>query len=962
MAQTLKLCPREELLPLLKPSLCSALLSNPSPEGPEALKLHLKVLHRVAIACLPLRVASWKYQRAHRLLLGIGLQRTNQPQQPLHEEELSEQAYDVLEPTIGRLLAGVTCSHSSVRYTSAKCLAELAARLPLALAEELVQAVVSGLCDAASAAASVWHGTLLALAELTRRGLLLPCFLETVHPLLVQGLVFEHSSGLKRSGPNVRDAACYLTWCFARIYAPELMGPYLGATEAALLLTALFDRELNCRRAAAAAFQEVVGRLIDHSHRDKHSCIDAVQRINFYTVGNRRHTFCDTAPSLCSSYPRYYRPFLGHLLSRQSGHWDPLIRALSAESLAELFRLLLSSAPGGCSNDTYSAIPLIPLVHDTLATLIRNCASSDFNHLHGSVLALARVLATVARCFPDAPVHSDIKLADSPLFPEDLATQITSIVCTVEKDRLWVGSKGKIVRYATCELVGSISALRLPLRASPSTAPPAGKRACPPSKPWTRIYLDFIQDSLKHPDEQVELSAALAMRLFSKAYMRVKMRTADAINLVRQYHQLITTTQNVAAKRGYVLGLGSLDLDVLTRRMDDLESTYQLLQILSSRRSRPSQSFPSLDGSTTDPDTRKNAIVSLHHLSVELVASPVPAFPLPERLAQTIDVFLDQLDDFTVDNRGDVGSWSRSASIEGLLSLKSSLTDSQAESFVQSLFVLLAERLQKIREQAAAALGSLLTFLASHRPGPAPAPWLPDELLAIWQRADWTDSSQVFSLLSADVWKLGRFSGSILRGLVITARGSSKSLAQQAQRALGHIVASLSGDDAQVGVFVGHLIAAVEHVVVNHQASKLLPLLKTLDFFFVQHAQFFESLCRERPDLSGALFRNLERVLAESRDVRIMCMCIELMCRLIRSCRPPVQSAALNLVSRQLLHSYPRIRKHSAEMIYTTLLTCQSLHPPDRILSLLLETPWLSENVSILRNSSIEISEWGRRL
>jgi len=61
-------------------------------------------------------------------------------------------------------------------------------------------------------------------------------------------------------GANVRDSACYITWAFARAYDPEVLSPYVEELSKNLLITCLYDREVNCRRAASAAFQEHVGR------------------------------------------------------------------------------------------------------------------------------------------------------------------------------------------------------------------------------------------------------------------------------------------------------------------------------------------------------------------------------------------------------------------------------------------------------------------------------------------------------------------------------------------------------------------------------------------------------------------------------------------------------------------------------------------------------------------------------
>ena len=84
--------------------------------------------------------------------------------------------------------------------------------------EELLE-----LFDAHCESDTFWHGACLALAELARRGLLLPEHLETVVPLVTRALIFDQRRGAHSVGAHVRDAACYVCWAFARAYAPEVM-------------------------------------------------------------------------------------------------------------------------------------------------------------------------------------------------------------------------------------------------------------------------------------------------------------------------------------------------------------------------------------------------------------------------------------------------------------------------------------------------------------------------------------------------------------------------------------------------------------------------------------------------------------------------------------------------------------------------------------------------------------------
>ena len=104
---------------------------------------------------------------------------------------------------------------------------------------------------------SAWHGGCLAIAELGRRGLLLPQQLPIVVPILLKALVFDKKLGNYSLGRNVRDAACYVCWSLARAFEADVIKPYVNQLAGALLIVTVFDREVNCRRAASAAFQGI---------------------------------------------------------------------------------------------------------------------------------------------------------------------------------------------------------------------------------------------------------------------------------------------------------------------------------------------------------------------------------------------------------------------------------------------------------------------------------------------------------------------------------------------------------------------------------------------------------------------------------------------------------------------------------------------------------------------------------
>lgn len=145
-----------------------------------------------------------------------------------------------------------------VRWSAAKGIGRITARLDISMADDVVNSVID--LFSPNETEDTWHGGCLTLGELSRRGLLLPSRLAEVFPILYKALHFDQNQGNYSVGANVRDSACYITWAFARAYDPEVLSPYVEELSKNLLITCLYDREVNCRRAASAAFQEHVGR------------------------------------------------------------------------------------------------------------------------------------------------------------------------------------------------------------------------------------------------------------------------------------------------------------------------------------------------------------------------------------------------------------------------------------------------------------------------------------------------------------------------------------------------------------------------------------------------------------------------------------------------------------------------------------------------------------------------------
>lgn len=50
-----------------------------------------------------------------------------------------------------------------------------------------------------------------------------------VVPVILRALTYEEKRGACSVGSNVRDAACYVCWAFARAYEPQELKPFVAA-------------------------------------------------------------------------------------------------------------------------------------------------------------------------------------------------------------------------------------------------------------------------------------------------------------------------------------------------------------------------------------------------------------------------------------------------------------------------------------------------------------------------------------------------------------------------------------------------------------------------------------------------------------------------------------------------------------------------------------------------------------
>jgi tubulin-specific chaperone D len=210
LSQIFKKGHRNNLLPFAAQVLEPCLLITEQPNQTLVRKLLVKVCQRIALTFLPPREAAWRYQRGSRSLLqnlqqSIGQLSSTAPVSLQAEEEEDDiEIPEEMEEIVEKLLTSLRDKDTVVRWSAAKGIGRITMRLPQGFGDDVVGAVISIFDD--PEADSAWHGGCLALAELSRRGLLLPSRLDTVVPLVVSAMHFDQIRGQHRFVSSLRDS------------------------------------------------------------------------------------------------------------------------------------------------------------------------------------------------------------------------------------------------------------------------------------------------------------------------------------------------------------------------------------------------------------------------------------------------------------------------------------------------------------------------------------------------------------------------------------------------------------------------------------------------------------------------------------------------------------------------------------------------------------------------------------
>ena len=649
-----------------------------------------KLVQRVGLVLLKPRPQNWRYHLTIKTVLDKSGKEEEENKMISNDQEEDSLDYEldfsILETIIDYLMQKLTDKEYIVRWSAAKGLGRICERLTKTMVEDIFHNLFDLFKEEENEFA--WHGACLCIAELCKRGMILPERLAELIPFLEKALIYETSKGSFCTGSNVRDSACYIVWALARAYTTDIMKKYVDRLASTLILTILFDKEVNCRRAASAAFQENVGRQGNFPHG-----IEILTEADYFTLGLRTNCYLNISIFI-SQYDTYFKSIVDYLSFNRLFHIERAIRELAAEALALL-------------------VPFKPeyFVEEILPKLIKNSQSLNIHCRHGCLIGIGYILlglngkwdfyhkaritrkkmmtglsAKEKKIMEDSEnrkkfdeKYDAIKYIDHInllLSNKELTSNIIGIIKKLDEAKLYRGKGNELMREGVNSFISLISEVKLPLQSEDFI-----------------FYHEILIDNIRQIKVQIQSVACETLRILNAAYGET-FKEDENVNqkLEKIFKEMLTQSvndDNIYVTNGYTSAIVNFSNTFIIKHYNELlDSLIKNTKIKTTN--------------NNDPLTRKSAIESIGFITVKYITEK------QEDIDKKIEAILEGFEDYEMDPRiGDVGSNVRMACIKTIIEIMLALYRENNELNKKTFEKYIVLSLKKVFKQLAEKMASV---------------------------------------------------------------------------------------------------------------------------------------------------------------------------------------------------------------------------------------------------------------
>jgi hypothetical protein len=877
-----------------------ALVANET--ATDSQRLLLKVIQRATLALMPLASAGADSGiRVRRLFASAPSdERTESSGSSVTvvEAELPAQ----LEAVLDILIRNVASQTGSARWMAAKGIARLCARLPTQLVVEVSEAALFGGGDGDGDRPAALHGACLLLAELLRRGVLPAQLRErALREIAARGVLCDQRRAAASVGSAARDAAAYAMWAAARAIPPSTMTPLLvNIIAPSMAVMAVCDREVNCRRAAAAALQENIGR---HGGGGSFpNGIAIVTLLDFYTVGNAASCARSLLPQMAVLAPSLFDALLAHLVERMSRHWHVEQRTLCADAIGLMAQLRPDAVIA-------SAAPVL---------VERARKAADFVDRHGALLALACICSAIAGDGEALPNSA----SSAPASSEKASTLLTlceALPCECAQPAAMRAPGAPLVVGAAARLAGAVAALD---RCGATRLLAETRRT---------ELVSVARVALSSNDADCRNAGAAAVENFVALAS-----DAEGMRIAQSFvEQLEDERTLMDAQCGACIVLAALPASCFA----DVSRVFGAVRNLTTR-------------DRVDCAVRAQACATLGALMTRHFATREEIVSADALLAENLGALNRATLDRTIDAHGDVGAQVREAALDALAAFaKRWLADNNDSTLgagslrcVRQFATELPEHcFDRINRGRAAACVHFSELAALHQsPLPTAEPAVRAVVAAAVDSNGWSAAAYAVPLFVPLV-VCDSLAPSTLRGIATALVGATRSLAEQVQSSLEAYLPSL--DDRDLLTLCNGLSAALTGALDTRTRPAFWRLATlVLEFAPAANTATVAPLC-------DVLCTNVVSEFGRTRTFAVARSALPLLAAIALRASDAARQRALRQLMILLACSWPVVRRETAEFLLEKVLAARAAD--DSAIALLRSTAWDSETlerVRIIRN------------
>ncbi|KAH8728677.1 tubulin folding cofactor D C terminal-domain-containing protein [Phaeosphaeriaceae sp. PMI808] len=801
----------------------------------------------------------------------------------------------VVEEVIEFLLEAVADGDTPVRYGASKALSIITLKLDKNMAEEVIEAILGSLNESvywqgskrnlSGVNALRWHGLTLTLSHLLYRKAISANSLPDVLNALLLSLSFEQRSPTGGSiGTNVRDSACFGVWALSRRYATSdflnvstssiracqysntLSAPQALAIE--LVAVACLDPAGNIRRGSSAALQELIGR---HPNTIEQG-ISLVQVVDFHAVGLRQRAMCDVAIRAGELHSLYWVALFDNLLGwRGTGSLDTDSRLSAAKAVG----LLSNGQP----------VETIQRMSTQICNQLASLRPREIEERQGLVSSLA-FLVNAANTATSP--HMELDTEETALAFRETLLHLWQLLET----NLKLEDKAFTSPALRPELTASSISFFIGTMASMTNRIPKSR--------WPAdIPVDLVAHALnlclaRHEDTVLQatiVTVPAVMSLFSVKFENLKQSIIGEwlSNLENEasYNGLRCSGHAIALGSAYsVVSSSALDGSTVHGRMDTLR---RIVEVLTFR--------------CTSAVAIEARTMALRALAILVGSSSQLEQGIESQITTALHI---ALNDYTITERGDVGSLVRIEALEAVRAgWAAGILQPQASEIHQRVYAdvlrLSLEKLDKIRTIAARVLKANSSEQPTHVDTPQED---------VSSRAYFLGAMKMFRSAT-----LNTIQEAICLGFINSAGMGSESVAQNARDALLSFLDPLPAIDISespepsLADIAACILTLLKDNLDNDRVT--IPLLETIAFLF--DMQILQRLVS-----SPFSFRSLLSLTQKSHFKSSHMQKLHLALGVYRGLGtiPATRMDTLTKVTNMLLHPFPMIRMAAAETLW----------------------------------------------